>query len=87
MKNTIIGVDLANDVIQVCVYAKKKVQSNIEMTQYEFLEWLFNTTETTVIFEACGTSNYWKQKAAEAGHVALLCSLTVLKYKAQLLVA
>ncbi len=74
MKNTIVGVDLAKDVIQVCVYASKKVQSNIEMTHHEFLEWLFNTPETTVVFEACGTSNYWKQKAAEAGHAAHLIS-------------
>ena len=74
MKNTIVGVDLAKDVIQVCVYANKKVQSNVEMTHHEFLEWLFNTCETTVVFEACGTSNYWKQKAAEAGHAAHLIS-------------
>ena len=74
MKNTIVGVDLAKDVIQVCVYANKKVQSNTELTHHEFLEWLFNTVETTVVFEACGTSNYWKQKAAEAGHSAHLIS-------------
>ena len=74
MKNTIVGVDLAKDVIQVCVYTNKKVQSNTELTHHEFLEWLFNTVETTVVFEACGTSNYWKQKAAEAGHSAHLIS-------------
>ena len=74
MKNTIVGVDLAKDVIQVCVYTNKKVQSNTELTHHEFLEWLFNTVETTVVFEACGTSNYWKQKAAEAGHAAHLIS-------------
>ena len=31
MKNTIVGVDLAKDVIQVCIYTNKKVRSNIEM--------------------------------------------------------
>jgi transposase len=74
MKNTIVGVDLAKDVIQVCVYANRKVQSNTEMANHEFLEWLFTTSETTVVFEACGTSNYWKQKAVEAGHAAHLIS-------------
>ena len=74
MKNTTVGVDLAKDVIQVCVYANKKVQSNTEMAHHEFLEWLFNTSHTTVVFEACGTSNYWKQKAVEAGHAAHLIS-------------
>jgi transposase len=74
MKNTIVGVDLAKDVIQVCVYANRKVQSNTEMANHEFLEWLFTTSDTTVVFEACGTSNYWKQKAVEAGHAAHLIS-------------
>ncbi len=74
MKNTIVGVDLAKSAIQVCVYANKKVRSNTEMTRHEFVEWLFNTSSTTVVFEACSTSNYWKQKAVEAGHAAHLIS-------------
>lgn len=74
MKNTIVGVDLAKDVIQVCTYTNRKVRSNIEMREHEFCEWLFNTTPTTVVFEACSTSNYWKQKALEAGHTAHLIS-------------
>ena len=74
MKNTTIGVDLAKEVIQVCIYINKRVHSNQEMTHNEFLLWLFKTKPTTVIFEACGTSNYWKQKALEAGHDARLIS-------------
>lgn len=69
-----VGVDLAKDVIQVCTYTSKKVQSNIEMTPNEFLCWLINSKPATIIFEACGTSNYWKQKAIEAGHDARLIS-------------
>ena len=67
-------VDLAKEVIQVCIYTNKKVQSNKEMTHNEFLHWLFTTTQAIIIFEACGTSNYWKQKAIEAGHDARLIS-------------
>jgi transposase len=74
MKNTMIGVDLAKEVIQVCIYTNKRVHSNKEMTHNEFLLWLFKTKPTIIIFEACGTSNYWKQKAIEAGHEARLIS-------------
>jgi len=74
MYRTKVGVDLAKEVIQVCIYSNKKVQSNIEMTPNEFLCWLVNAKPVTIIFEACGTSNYWKQKATNAGHDARLIS-------------
>ncbi|MEY8201112.1 MAG: IS110 family transposase [Colwellia sp.] len=74
MYRTKVGVDLAKEVIQVCIYRNKKVQSNIEMTPNEFLCWLINAKPVTIIFEACGTSNYWKQKAISAGHDARLIS-------------
>ena len=74
MKNTIAGVDLAKEVIQVCICTNNKVHSNIEMTHHEFLLWLFKTKSMTIVFEACGTSNYWKQRAIEAKHDARLIS-------------
>lgn len=74
MYRTRVGVDLAKEVIQVCIYRNKKVQSNIEMTPNEFLCWLINNKPATIIFEACGTSNYWRQKAIESGHDARLIS-------------
>jgi transposase len=74
MNNTMVGVDLTKEVIQVCTYTNKKVRSNIEMTHHEFLEWLFTTKPTSIVFEACGMSNYWKQKAVEAGHKCELIS-------------
>jgi len=74
MKNTIVGVDLAKDVIQVCVFTNKKVRSNTEMTPPEFIDFLAKATESTIVFEACGTSNYWKQKAISLGHDARLIS-------------
>ena len=74
MENTIVGVDLAKDVIQVCVLTNKKVRSNTEMTPSEFIDFLVNAKSLTIIFEACGTSNYWKQKAISLGHDARLIS-------------
>ena len=68
MKNTIAGVDLAKDVIQVCICKNNKVHSNVEMPHHEFLTWLFKSKPMSIIFEACGTSNYWKQRAIDAGH-------------------
>lgn len=44
------------------------------MTPNEFLNWLVNQKPFIIIFEACGTTNYWKQKALEAGHDARLIS-------------
>ena len=37
MQNTLVGVDLGKEVIQVCIHTNKKVQSNKEMTHHEFL--------------------------------------------------
>jgi len=44
------------------------------MTPTEFLCWLIHNKPATIIFEACGTSNYWRQKAIESGHDARLIS-------------
>ena len=72
MNNTMVGVDLAKEVIQVCIYTNQRVHSNKEMTHNEFLLWLFKKKPSIIIFETCSTSNYWKQKAIEAGREAYL---------------
>lgn len=74
MHSTIIGVDLAKDVIQVCIVKDNKVLSNKEMIPREFINWLANYPKAMVVFEACAMSNYWKQKALEFGHDARLIS-------------
>ena len=74
MMSTMVSVDLAKEVILVCTYTNKKVRSNVELTHHEFLEWLFSIKPMFIVFEACGMSNYWKQKAAEAGHQCKLIS-------------
>ena len=70
--STIIGVDLAKDVFQVCVYTNNKVLSNNEMTPQAFTSWIANQTPTIVIFESCATSNYWKRLVSQFGHEARL---------------
>ena len=74
MHNTISGVDLAKNEIQVCVCKHNKVRSNKAMTPLQFTDWLAKSKPMTIVFEACGTSNYWKQTALEYGHDARLIS-------------
>ena len=74
MYNTITGVDLAKKEIQVCLSKNQKVLSNKAMTPSDFNLWLAESKPMTIIFEACATSNYWKQKALEHGHDARLVS-------------
>ncbi|CAH1530258.1 transposase [Vibrio owensii] len=74
MKKTIISVDLALKAIQVCKYSNNTVHSNIEMTPSQFASFLANLSSSSIIFEACGSSNYWCQLALSCGHEALLIS-------------
>jgi hypothetical protein len=69
MYRTKVGVDLAKEVMHLFIYRNKKVQSNSEMTPNEFLCWLIKSKPATVIFEACSTSNYWRQRAVKAGTI------------------
>ncbi len=74
MYNTITGVDLAKDEIQVCISKQNKVHSNKGMTPHELSAWLATSKPTLIVFEACSTSNYWKQVALSYGHDARLIS-------------
>lgn len=74
MNHTIVGVDLAKQVIQVCVVRRNKTISNEEISADEFNAWLAMLKPATIVFEACGTSNYWKQVATSLGHDARLIS-------------
>jgi len=74
MNNTTVGVDLAKGVIQICALYQQKIILNAEMNVNDFALWLVKTKPIRIVFEACGTSNYWKQKAVESGHQVLLIS-------------
>ena len=62
MNNTIVGVDLAKNVIQVCIVKNNQVISNEEVIPEQFMLWLINAKPVTIVFEACGMSNYWSPK-------------------------
>ncbi|WP_240652673.1 IS110 family transposase [Rheinheimera riviphila] len=74
MHKIITGVDLAKEEIQVCVCKHNKVQSNQAQTPTQFSSWLASSKPMTIVFEACSTSNYWKQIALKYGHDARLIS-------------
>lgn len=74
MHDTITGVDLAKDEIQVCVCKRNKVLFNKRMTPIDFSAWLAKSKPAVIVFEACSTSNYWKQLAIQQGHDAKLIS-------------
>jgi len=54
MNNTTIGVDLAKDVIQVCVLSQQKVMSNAEMSVADFAIWLAQRKLSTIVFKLVG---------------------------------
>ncbi|MDI4654765.1 MULTISPECIES: IS110 family transposase [Pseudoalteromonas] len=74
MNKIVVGVDLAKNEIQVCVTKHNKVHSNEAMTPRDFKIWLANSDTMTIVFEACSTSNYWKQQAIACGHDSRLIS-------------
>jgi transposase len=74
MKHTIIGVDLAKHVIQICIVKNNKMISNKEIQARDFTHWLAKASKAIIVFEACATSNYWKQVALKMGHDARLIS-------------
>jgi transposase len=68
-KYNTIGVDLAKNVIQVCVVspANKELQ-NKELTRKKFAEFLLKQKPALVAFEACATAHYWSRVARRHGH-------------------
>ena len=74
MKKTIVGVDLAKKVIQVCVVQANQIVSNDEMSPAQFTSWLAMAKPAIIVFESCATSNYWKQVANDKGHDARIIS-------------
>jgi len=68
-KYNTIGVDLAKNVIQVCVVSPtNKELINKELTRKKFAEFLIKQKQALVAFEACATAHYWSRVARRHGH-------------------
>lgn len=68
-KYNTIGVDLAKNVIQVCVVSPtNKELINKELTRKKFAEFLIKQKPALVAFEVCATAHYWSRVARRHGH-------------------
>ncbi len=74
MITKVIGVDLAEKVIQACTFIDGKMIANQEMTPAQFKCFLASQSPSVVVFEACSSAHYWHQQARYHGHKAKLIS-------------
>ncbi|WP_412971051.1 IS110 family transposase [Glaciecola sp. MF2-115] len=68
-KSTVIGIDLAKNVIQVCIIGKQgTILSNKAMTPAKLKNLLLNTPPSIVAFEGASTCHYWGRFAKQLSH-------------------
>ena len=74
MNDMIIGVDLAKSVFQVhcALMATGEVQFRKKLTRIQFRVFMSKLAPSLVIFEACGSANYWAGQMEAMGHQAKL---------------
>jgi transposase len=73
MKDTIIGVDLAKRVFQVHgASITGQVKFRKKLTREQFRRFMSEQPACTVVFEACGSANYWAWEMEALGHEAKL---------------
>lgn len=73
MQITLIGVDLAKNVLQVCgVNQAGKQVVNRALKRDKVFQWLAQYSGVTVAMEACSGSNYWGRELEKRGHKVLL---------------
>ena len=65
----LIAIDLAKSVFQVCLLNEhNKVIKNSKLTRKKFTEFMAQQTPTTIVMEACYSSQYWGRYFLKAGH-------------------
>lgn len=73
MNVTLIGIDLAKTIFQVCgVNQAGKVVFNRTVKRKDLLLFLVNYPDATIAMEACSGSNYWGRTLKEKGFEVLL---------------
>ena len=69
MKDTIIGVDLAKRVFQVHgASISGEVKFRKKLTREQFRLFIAQQPACIVVFEACGSANYWAREVEKMGH-------------------
>jgi transposase len=73
MKVTVIGIDLAKSVFQVCGVNQAGTPAfNHQVRRHRLMEKLLHYPQATIVMEACSGSNFWGRKLREHGFKALL---------------
>lgn len=73
MNITLIGLDLAKNVIQVCgVNQADKAVFNRKVARLKLLELLSQHPQVPIAMEACSGSNYWGRVLQQQGHPVML---------------
>lgn len=73
MNMTLIGLDLAKNVIQVCgVNQAGKAAFNRKVARNKLLELLSQYPQVPIAVEACSSSNYWGRALQQRGHQVML---------------
>lgn len=69
-QHTVIGIDLAKRVFQVCIVntRNQKVHVNKALKRREVLDFLRQQPTCRVFMEACGGSHYWARQIKALGH-------------------
>jgi transposase len=76
----LISIDLAKSVFQICAFSKfNKIAFNQKVRRNKVLDRLRNIEPTTVVMEACYSSNYWGREIQKLGHTVKLIPPFVVK--------
>ena len=69
MKCSVIGIDLAKNIFQICaIDQNRKVISNKKVKRANLLAELRQYEPTLVVMEACYSSNPWGRRIQQLGH-------------------
>jgi transposase len=67
--NTIIGIDLAKNVFQVCIATTQgQVKTNKTVTRGQLLEVITRQPPALIVMEACGGAHDWARRFRQVGH-------------------
>lgn len=73
MKVTLIGIDLAKTIFQLCgVNQASKPVFNRKLRRNRLIEYLSQYPDATIAMEACSGSNYWGRTLKQRGFTVML---------------
>ena len=73
MKVTLISIDLAKSIFQVCgVNRAGKRVFNRQIRRARLMEFLIQYPDASIAMEACGGSNYWGRELQKRGYKVML---------------